>query len=81
MIENKDNFLSKMRQKFQTPGKDKEALKSKQTTIAEILEGNVLPPEKLHVAGPVGETSVKKAAPRENELRGGEGKDMFKKED
>jgi hypothetical protein len=80
-ITNKDNFLSKMKQKYEVGGKENEALKSKATTMAEILEGNVMPPEKLHVAGPVGETSVKKDGPNHNPLHGGEGKDMMKKED
>lgn len=75
-ITNKDNFLSKMKQKFDKKGVDEEALVAKKTSIGEILEGNTLPPEKLFVAGPVGKTSVRPSKVNENKLSGKDGKQM-----
>lgn len=70
----KDKFLNKLASKYGTTGKDTEALKDKASSIPKIIGDLTTIPEKLNLVGPIGMTSDKKTAPRENKLHANNGK-------
>lgn len=72
-IKTKNKFLSEYKKKFETKVEDKDALKAKPITMGKVLEGVVQMPEKVHIAGPIGQTSVRKDKKNENTLHGADG--------
>lgn len=69
-----DKFLAKNRSKFEKKGVDREALKAKKTTVAQITKDINFAPEKLHVVNALSKPSAKPAASGENPLQSGEAK-------
>ena len=57
--------------KYEKKGVDNDALKPKTPNMGDLV-GEV--PEKLHIAAPMGETSVRATKKDENPLHGGDGK-------
>lgn len=76
-IHEQDKFLAKHKARFEKGKKDEDSLKAKKQTMQGILKDLTGMPTKLHAVGPVGQTSVKKSAPRENDKHGGDGKDLM----
>ena len=71
-----DKDLAKYK-KYEKEGVDNEALKPKKQDMNEILEGTLQMPEKLHIVGPIGKTSVRSSKKDEEpSSKGGDGKEF-----
>ena len=75
--EKKGKFLEGLQSKHNTKVEDADAMKVKKGIKVEgLLDDMNSFPEKIHIAGPIGQTSVKKSKPQENDLHGDDGKPM-----
>ena len=58
-IKTKNKFLDEYKKKHDTTQTDKDSLVAKEQKVGQILEGIVSFPEKVHLVGPIGKTSVR----------------------
>jgi hypothetical protein len=75
-IPNQDKFLAEHKKRFEKGGIDKDSLKAKETSMKEIVKDMTGMPEKLHIMGPLSKPSAKTQKEGENQLQGGESKDI-----
>jgi hypothetical protein len=74
--EKKGKFLEGLQAKHNTKVEDADAMKPKGIKVEGLLNDMNSFPEKIHIAGPIGETSVRKSKPQENDLHGKDGQPM-----
>ena len=72
----KNKFLDKMKDKHEKLGKEEVSKKAKEIRVDGLVDDMNSFPGRIHLAGPIGSTSVKEDKKNHNPLHGGDGKYM-----